>query len=289
MIDDLDEVLREILIKEVPIKNGEIEIEFDQPKREWSSRLNRPTINIFLYDVKENTKLRSRDRTVVNRNQGNATEVQAPIWLDLKYMITAWATEAEDEHRLLSLVLVTFMRTPSIPREMLPDSLKNVPAIIPILVAQPGSLQNITDIWSVLDNEMKPAIPCDITLPIQPTDPIVGPLVRTRDLRISQAASTEPLATLNGDYQPGPPIKIEEAGEAQYWTIGGSIQSKRKIADMKMSLVEKGIGIPLEGDGRFTIGNLKAGDYTLEVIVKGRKTPSVHKITVPSPDYELSV
>lgn len=35
MIKELDEVLRQFLIKELPIKNGEVEISFDQPKREW--------------------------------------------------------------------------------------------------------------------------------------------------------------------------------------------------------------------------------------------------------------
>jgi hypothetical protein len=39
MIADLDETLRQLVTAELPIKNGEIEVEFDQPKREWSARL----------------------------------------------------------------------------------------------------------------------------------------------------------------------------------------------------------------------------------------------------------
>jgi len=58
MIDELDEVLRKFLIREVPIKNGDVDIKFDMPKREWSARLNRPTLNLFLYDIRENAKLR---------------------------------------------------------------------------------------------------------------------------------------------------------------------------------------------------------------------------------------
>jgi hypothetical protein len=57
MIDELDEVLRQLLVREIPIKNGEVDIKFEQPKREWSSRLSRPTLNLFLYDVRENSKL----------------------------------------------------------------------------------------------------------------------------------------------------------------------------------------------------------------------------------------
>jgi hypothetical protein len=58
MIADLDETIRKLMIAEIPIKNGEIEVSFEQPKREWSSRLSKPTINFFLYDVRENNILR---------------------------------------------------------------------------------------------------------------------------------------------------------------------------------------------------------------------------------------
>ena len=34
MFADLDETLRKMLIKDLPIRNGEIEISFEQPKRE---------------------------------------------------------------------------------------------------------------------------------------------------------------------------------------------------------------------------------------------------------------
>ena len=37
MIADLDETIRQLLITEMPIENGEIDVTFDQPKREWSS------------------------------------------------------------------------------------------------------------------------------------------------------------------------------------------------------------------------------------------------------------
>ena len=58
MIDDLDQVLRQLLIRELPIKNREVDVDFDQPTREWSGRLSRPTLNLFLYDLRENNKLR---------------------------------------------------------------------------------------------------------------------------------------------------------------------------------------------------------------------------------------
>ena len=44
----------------MPTKKNEADLAFDQPNREWSARLNRPTLNIFLHDMHENVKLRTR-------------------------------------------------------------------------------------------------------------------------------------------------------------------------------------------------------------------------------------
>ena len=62
MIADLDETIKQIVVKEIPIKNGEIDVKFDQPTREWSAKLAKPTINFFLYDVRENNVLRTHQR-----------------------------------------------------------------------------------------------------------------------------------------------------------------------------------------------------------------------------------
>jgi hypothetical protein len=46
--------------------------------------------------------------------------------------------------------------------------------------------------------------------------------------------------------------------------------------------------IPLHEEGRFTIGNLQAGEYTLEVAA-GSGRPRQFKIKVPAPDYDFEV
>jgi hypothetical protein len=53
MIDDLDEALRYYLIRELPIKNNELDTAFDQPKSGRSARVSQPALNVYLYDVRE--------------------------------------------------------------------------------------------------------------------------------------------------------------------------------------------------------------------------------------------
>src|SRR5579872_2360538 len=58
MFADLDETIRQLLIHGVPLDLSEVDVSFDAPDREWSGRLSRPTVNCFLYDVRENLEMR---------------------------------------------------------------------------------------------------------------------------------------------------------------------------------------------------------------------------------------
>ena len=279
MIDELDEVLRKFLIREIPIKNTDVDIKFDMPKREWSARLNRPTLDLFLYDIRENAKLRqAQPMWEIERNKDQAIQRRKPVRLDLHYMITAWASEPEDEHRLLSRTLMAFFRHAHLPEDLLPESLQGQPVPIPVIAAQQEELQNPADVWSALDNELRPAIVCVVTLALNPYHPLTTSLVRTRELRIGPS-----------------PVPLWQQLERQaapdlFWTIGGTLRSDKplNVAGVRLTLVEQGQAVTVQPEGRFTIGNLKAGDYTLEVAVDGGQ-PRRYKITVPSPDYDLEV
>lgn len=280
MIEDLDKALRDLLIRELPIKNGEIDIAFDQPSREWSARIGgRPTLNLFLYDARENRKLRQTRpvwETIPN-SDGTVTQRRRPVRMDLHYMITAWATEAEDEHRLLASTLMALFRQPHLPEDLLPESLRDQPVPIPLEVAQSDELQNPADVWNVLDNEIRAAVALTVTLALNPYQPVTGPLVRTRELRFGQ--SGEP-----------PRERLDEgSAEETYWTVGGVIQSGgQPLTGGRVLLVEQGREVPLEGNGRFAIGHLRAGEYTLAVSKDGSE-PVYHKIAVPAPDYDLDL
>lgn len=279
MIDGVDEALRQLLIRELPVKNGEIDIVFDQPKREWSARLNRPTLNLFLYNLHENKKLRgTQPMWDLDRQNGTTvTKRRKPIRVDLKYMITAWATEPDDEHRLLSRSLAALARHPHLPEDVLPDNFDHQPVPVPMMVAQEEDFRNPADLWGAIDNEWRPAIPCVLTLTVNPYAPIIAPLVRTRELRIGEAA--EPTSNQR---------LVENRDPDVFWTIGGTLHSDKSLDEVQVTLVEKGVEVPLREEGRFAIGNLRAGDYTLEVAVKGRK-PRRHKISVPAADYDIEI
>lgn len=277
MFDDLDQALRELLIRELPISNDEVDIEFDRPKREWSARLSRPTLNLFLYDVHENQELRQTQPMWQSIRQDDGTVIQRrkPVRIDLHYMITVWATEPEDEHRLLARTLMALFRHPFLPDEVLPQSLQHHQRKIGLMVAQPNALKNPVDIWTVLDNELGPAVDLTVTMALDPYAPTTTPLVISRELRFAQ------------DIRRVPRARREDELEI-FFAVRGTLVSKEPLEKARVILVEQGIEVLPRPDGEFLLGRLRRGEYTLEVSAEGYG-PTRHQITVPDGDYEIEV
>src|SRR2546430_1669972 len=97
---DLDETIRQLLIRDVPLDLSEVDISFETPDRDWSGRLSRPTINCFLYDVRENLELRATDfEHMRNNSNGTTTTRRLPARVDATYQITIWARAPEEDRK----------------------------------------------------------------------------------------------------------------------------------------------------------------------------------------------
>jgi hypothetical protein len=279
MFDDIDEALRQLLTRELPIKNNEIDVAFHQPKREWSARLSRPTLNFFLYDLRENAKMRSPTPAFdTTRNEdGTISQRRKPVRMYLYYMITAWANEPEDEHRLLARTMMVFYRWPELPADILPESLRDQPAPISIQVAQQDVLDKPSDIWSVLDNQMRPAIPCVVSMAMNPFKVFTVPPVRTVDMGLSQS---ERPATR----------EITPGSRIGNTIVSGRVRSKMPLQKLRIAIVGRGRdALVVEGgEGEYIINNIEPGDYTLEVSAENRPA-SRHALKVPSQTYDIEV
>jgi hypothetical protein len=287
MIADLDETIRQLLIAEIPIKNGEVEISFDQPKREWSTRMKPPTINLFLYDLRENNALRQHQW---ERLPGNGRESdllahlkRSPLRVDCYYMLTAWATDPEDEHRLLTRCLLALFRFPVIPAERLVGSLQNQPYDLQSRLASHDKLTNPAEVWSALDNELRLSVSYQVTLALDPWTEVSGPAVRTLTLRPGQAASLPRVQSL-----------ASPDSQAELNFIGGIVRDRSGDGAPRPSVevAIKGTGLFALTDeqGRFTLGGLPPGDYTLVAWDPHGKTRE-KAIIVPARDgdYDLEV
>jgi hypothetical protein len=282
MIFDIDEALRELLKDELKIGKGEIDISFEQPKREWSSKLNKPTVNLFLYDIRENIKLRmAEDLDRIPHEAGTVTLKRKPLRVDLHYFVTSWAKEIQDEHNLLSGTLIGLLRHPSIEEKFLPDGLKNHPHPIHLEVAHGESFANPHDLWNSLDNHLHPGIRLTVTISVDPYEPVTFPQVSTMETRFFQNASALTVEI--------PTARENQSRSKSYSKLSGRITSEKySLGVLSMVLKETGLEIPINQDGTYLINNLEDGVYHLDILANGRVLKH-QTIDVPSSTYDIDV
>ena len=90
MLDALDETLKTVLREMGGLDPDEVDIAFDAPDREWAAKVGKPTVNCYLYDVRENLDLRGTEWSVERRPDGRLAERRkTPRRFDLSYVCTA--------------------------------------------------------------------------------------------------------------------------------------------------------------------------------------------------------
>jgi hypothetical protein len=191
MINELDETIKQLLIQKVPLEPSEVDIVFEAPDREWAASISKPTVNFYLYDIRENHELRNYEWTMERNNGRTATRRRAPLRIDLSYLVTVWTNDIGDEHRLLWRVLAALSRHSPLPDELLQGKLKEQEFEIRTTTAQPdGLFKNPADFWSALDNQLKPSINYVVTLPLDLEMVETTPVALEKVLRMKEKEAT---------------------------------------------------------------------------------------------------
>jgi hypothetical protein len=187
VIHDVDATLKDLLVQKMPLDVSAVDVSFDMPNRDWAGRVNRPTLNLFLYDVRENHELRSNQRALL-RNGAVGSERRAPVRMDLTYLISAWTTDISDEHQLLGRVLTTLLRFPLLPDEVLKGSLLSQPMPVQAWIAQPEHTPKPWDFWGNMENRMKAALNFVLTASFEPYQAQEVRLVTMSTVNVHQSA-----------------------------------------------------------------------------------------------------
>lgn len=191
MIDAVDASLRALIERDALGGSG-VEVSFDAPSKAWAARRNSPTVDVYLYDIREDVERRPGQYEEIRRTVDGRDVVvdrrMPPRMFALSYLVSAWTQRAEDEHRLLSALLSCLLRNPVLPvvsAGTAPDS------ALPLrmTVALPGSKdRSASDLWGALGGELKPSLDLIVTVPVDPearqeVGPLVTeePVVRIRD------------------------------------------------------------------------------------------------------------
>ena len=258
MIRDLSQTLRSLLTQGVPAELATAQIVFDRPSEQFNP--TQATIDLFLYDIRENVELRNNEPTVERLN-GQATIRRPPLRINCSYLVTAWPGGvsgdelALQEHRLLSQVLQVLVRYPTIPEPFLQGSLLEQSLPLPIVTAQAEGLKSPSEFWTAMGKQLRPTLNVVVTLAIPPlSDPEIVPLVITRDFRLGEKTSAVAEQMMSATVQ-------------QFFRIGGRVTdaSGQPVGGATVMLVEHNLTAIADADGQYSLGAISAGTYTLRL------------------------
>jgi hypothetical protein len=272
MLADLDETLRVLLKRELARHGFDgVDVAFDAPAREWSSQLSGPTVNLFLYDLRESHEFRPTDWRE-DRSNGHR-EVRPPMIMECSYAVTAWTQAVEDEHRLLSQVLGVLFAFPRLPTDVLAGRLSETAQRFAIegRIGQPKS-DGKADFWSAVGGQYKASLDYVVTLACESGMAYErGPEVRTQ--------------TMGARLSDGPRSAISEMHR-----FGGKVLDGDggPLQDVWVTLPELGLFAASDRHGRFVLQRVPSGRHSL--IARTREgVEATAEIAVPGAVLDLTV
>ena len=272
MLADLDESLR-VLLKRELAKHGfdGVEIGFDAPDKEWSSGLSSPTVNLFLYDLREAIDYRPVDWTPESEN--GRRDVRPPLRVDASYAVTGWTRDVQDEHRLLSQIMAIMYAFPELPRDILNGTLmaqdiERFPLRTRVAQARQDAK---ADFWTAVGGQYKASIDYIVTVACESGTVLErGPQTRTQTVVLfDKDVPTRRLAELN--------------------RVGGLVRDGDGEPVANAWVVLSGVGwAASDADGRFVFSRVPAGEYTC--MARGPDGAEAKaKVTVPSGMLDLTI
>lgn len=245
MIRDLGLTLQALLLHSAPAPLSAAQVAFDRPGDAYSP--SQTTINLFLFDIRENLALRSNEPEI-ERNGLSAT-IRRPVRrVECSYLVTAWPIGGADpplqEHQLLGQVIQVLSRYPLIPSTLAVGDLKSVEPLVPLQVAITEGPAAVADFWTALGLKLRAAVVARATVPLTVFADETQVTARAHEVRIGQSGSSghETSITVAGRVllSDGKPA----VGAVVTVTIAGALL--RAKADDK---------------GRYQLGPLKAGTH----------------------------
>jgi hypothetical protein len=270
VIADLDEALRELLKRELDKHGFEgVDVAFDAPSKEWSGKLTGPTVDLFLYDLREAGDRAQLTPTEV-RGNGLARLTPPPLRLELTYAVTAWTKAVQDEHRLLSQVLAILFSHQRLPSDVLDGQPNGSSRLREAETSVGRPREEKADFWTSVGGQYKASVDFVVHVAIESGAAIVrGPEVRMQTVRTSlsdrAAATMEELHRLGGTI-----VDADGAPVAEAW----------------VAMPDAGRWSVSDRDGRFLFNRVQPGEH--HVVARTLAGEEVEQtVSVPGERIEL--
>jgi hypothetical protein len=301
MISALDTLVRDLIQSRLPALAGPTQVGFEPPNEDWRLAVvgaGEERLNLYLYETRENVKLRSNARIREPQNGGYVERAVSPR-LDCRYLVTAWSPASfsppmveptRHEHELLGrLAAVLFRHQPLVVSEVyapgpvpgtIPGALQEQP--LPLEVALPDGLRGPGDFWTTMKVGWKPALDLTVTIPVVLDEPDwESPAVTTLSLDARQRhapATARAWLSIGGRVLAG----VDAAPVGGAWVELSGL-TPPAVQGVVRRLVTR-------SDGRFLFSRLATGRYRIRAVAPslGELTPP-RDVDVPSGSGEYDV
>lgn len=270
MIADLDVGLRDLLIDQLG-RHGfdDVDVVFDTPSSEWAAQLTRPTVNLFLCDLRRSPKP-GQSGPEGGRANGRATERPPAMRVDCIFAVTTWSKAVADEHRLLSQVLGVLYAFPVLDGHLGPrfdDGSQRFSILASVGEQRP---EQRADFWRSVGGVYKPALDYVVTLSVESGHTVErGPDVRSTLVRTSLADA-------------------RRAGVQELAHVGGVVVDAEgaPVADAWIAVTDLGRVAMSRADGRFRLPRMPPGAHEVRVRDRDGREASV-EVEVPGAPLDV--
>jgi len=250
------------------------EVSFVTPEKGHTP--TKETVDLFLYETRENRELRDPAPVVTTEN-GRSIRRRPPLRVDCAYMVTTWskktgADKVAAEHRLLGQAFNWLSRFPIIPAGYLQlAGLTGQAFPPPTLVAQMDAAKNAGEFWNALGVAPRPFFNVIVTVAMD----------------LDRATGDPIVTTLTAGYHAGDAASLEERV-----SIGGTVRDRQgnPLADAWVRLDPQGVTGVTDAKGRFLFQHVARGTgLTLRARAPGLVDAVRAPLEIPSisRDYDL--
>jgi len=243
---------------------------FDRPDDTFKPA--QTTINLFLFDVRENMELRSNELKIERQN-GQAVIHKPPLRVACTYLVTAWPVGGADlplqEQRLLAQVLQVFSGFPIVPATYLKGKLVGQDPQLPMMATHPDELKNPAEFWTAIGNKLRASITVTVTISMEVFAPVTAAVTRTSLVRLGERTAPDAQTLIS-------------ATRTELYRIGGKVTSGgQPMPGATVAVMGTGLSAVTDNDGEYALGAIRAGAYTLNVQANAQ-TKQVN-VTIPTP------
>lgn len=284
LLGQLQQSLRELVYAQGRLHPGEVDVRFEMPIKEWVDSLTRPTVSIYLFDLRENLDMRVNGAVTPPVREGGRAVVRTPLRrFELLFMISVITTRVDDEYAILWRLLNTLLRFPTLPGSVLHGALAELdppPALkVGRMIEGPSPLS----IWSALEMPPRPSLLVAVTLPTDRDDLFEVPLVLSRDLHVLRPDPEREAGGLG--LAPAGNVLVQRSTR-----IGGVLRthSGQPLANAIIQIEGRPLAITTNEEGHFTINGVQPGALAVTVTTPDGASCRA-SLTVPSGSYDIVV